>query len=137
MELIVQIIHVLAALALIGLILIQHGKGADAGAAFGSGSSQTVFGGSGSGNFLTRSTAILATVFFLTSLGLAIFAKRNAGLSEELIPAPEVITIDAEALDSDVPVIDAPVDGDVPVIDSEAVDVDVPVINEEAVEPAQ
>ncbi|PCI16861.1 MAG: preprotein translocase subunit SecG [Piscirickettsiaceae bacterium] len=71
--------HVLIAALMVGLILIQHGKGADAGAAFGSGASGTVFGSKGSGSFLTRSTAILATLFFVTSLTLAYLgANRNA-----------------------------------------------------------
>ena len=68
---IVLSLHVLIAVLMVGLILIQHGKGADAGAAFGSGASGTVFGSKGSGSFLTRSTAILATSFFITSLTLA------------------------------------------------------------------
>ncbi|NOX27907.1 MAG: preprotein translocase subunit SecG [Gammaproteobacteria bacterium] len=68
---ILLLIHVVIAIALVGLVLLQHGKGADAGAAFGSGASQTVFGSQGSGSFLTRTTAILATVFFVTSLMLA------------------------------------------------------------------
>ena len=83
METIVVVVHVIAAILIVGLVLLQQGKGADAGAAFGSGSSQTVFGASGSGNFLTRSTSIAATVFFVTSLTLAIFAKQNvSGLGE-------------------------------------------------------
>jgi preprotein translocase subunit SecG len=65
------VIQVVAALAVIGLVLIQHGKGADAGAAFGSGASGTVFGARGSANFLTRATAACATVFFVVSLSLA------------------------------------------------------------------
>ena len=73
---ILTVIHMLAALGIIGLVLIQHGKGADAGAAFGAGAaggaSGSVFGAQGSGNFLSRSTAVLATVFFVTSLSLAI-----------------------------------------------------------------
>ena len=77
METIVVVVHVIVAIAIVGLVLLQQGKGADAGAAFGSGSSQTVFGSAGSGNFLTRSTAIAATIFFMTSLSLAIFAKQN------------------------------------------------------------
>lgn len=68
---ILVIVQVVIALALIGLILLQHGKGADAGAAFGSGASGTVFGAKGSANFMTRSTAALATVFFAVSLTLA------------------------------------------------------------------
>lgn len=65
------VVQVLVSVSLIGLILIQHGKGADAGAAFGSGASGTVFGSRGSANFLSRATGVLATLFFLTSLSLA------------------------------------------------------------------
>ena len=79
MESIIVIVHVIVAIAIVGLVLLQQGKGADAGAAFGSGSSQTVFGSAGSGNFLTRSTSIAATIFFITSLTLAIFARQNTG----------------------------------------------------------
>ena len=68
-------IQMLAALAMIGLILIQHGKGADMGAAFGSGSAGSLFGASGSANFLSRTTAVLATVFFICTLGLAYFGN--------------------------------------------------------------
>ncbi|HFQ92130.1 MAG TPA: preprotein translocase subunit SecG, partial [Chromatiales bacterium] len=74
---IILIVHLLVALTLIGLILIQRGKGADIGAAFGSGASQTVFGSRGSASFLTRTTAILATVFFITSLSLGyLYSQR-------------------------------------------------------------
>lgn len=79
MEQLVLIFHVLAAISIVGLILLQQGKGADMGASFGSGASQTLFGSSGSGNALTRATAILATLFFCTSLGLAYVAKHKAG----------------------------------------------------------
>ncbi len=71
------VLQVLVAISLIGLILIQHGKGADAGAAFGSGSSNTVFGSQGSGNFLTKTTAILAFVFLANSLGLAYISNQR------------------------------------------------------------
>lgn len=78
---ILTVIHILAALGIIGLVLIQHGKGADAGAAFGAGAgggvSGSVFGAQGSGTFLSRSTAILATVFFVTSLSLAYMAQSS------------------------------------------------------------
>ena len=78
---ILTVIHMLAAIGIIGLVLIQHGKGADAGAAFGAGAaggaSGSVFGAQGSGNFLSRSTAILATVFFVTSLSLAYLAQSS------------------------------------------------------------
>jgi len=76
METLITVVHVLAAIAIIFLVLIQHGKGADAGASFGSGASQTVFGSGGSGNFLTKSTTIMAIVFFVTSLSLAVTAKQ-------------------------------------------------------------
>jgi preprotein translocase subunit SecG len=74
------VVQVLAAVAVTGLVLIQHGKGADAGAAFGSGASGTVFGARGSANFLTRATAISATVFFVVSLSLAyiVQGKKSA-----------------------------------------------------------
>ena len=70
--------HVLIAVGLVVLVLLQQGKGADAGAAFGSGASGTVFGSRGSGSFLTRSTGILATLFFITSLSLAYLATKQA-----------------------------------------------------------
>lgn len=75
METLVLVIHVLAAIAICGLVLLQHGKGADAGAAFGSGASGSVFGATGSANFLSRATAIAAVIFFLTSLGLTWFSS--------------------------------------------------------------
>ena len=71
MSIAVLIIHVLAAAGIIGLVLMQHGKGADMGAAFGSGSAGSLFGASGSANFLSRSTAVFAVIFFLTSMGLS------------------------------------------------------------------
>ena len=77
METLVLVIHVVAALALVGLVLLQHGKGADVGAAFGSGASGSLFGASGSANFLSRTTAILAIIFFVTSLGLTFFSSRK------------------------------------------------------------
>ena len=78
METLVWILHIIVAGALIGLVLMQHGKGADMGAAFGGGSSGSLFGSSGSANFLSRTTAILASVFFLTSMGLGYFALQNS-----------------------------------------------------------
>jgi preprotein translocase subunit SecG len=87
MQTILTVVHLLLAIGLIGLVLLQHGKGADAGAAFGSGASATVFGARGSGSFLSRSTAILATLFFLTSIALAYFAAQvgePAGLMDDV-----------------------------------------------------
>ena len=77
METLVWILHLLVAVAVIALVLLQHGKGADMGAAFGSGSAGSLFGATGSANFLSRSTAVLATLFFLTSLGLAYFGLQQ------------------------------------------------------------
>ncbi|MDD5330932.1 MAG: preprotein translocase subunit SecG [Sulfuricella sp.] len=77
METLVWVVHILAALGVIGLVLMQHGKGADMGAAFGSGASGSLFGSSGSANFLSRATAIFAAVFFLTSLGLTYFSSHK------------------------------------------------------------
>jgi preprotein translocase subunit SecG len=70
-------VHILAAIGVIGLVLVQHGKGADMGAAFGSGASGSLFGATGSANFLSRATAVLATVFFVTSLSLAYLASSK------------------------------------------------------------
>jgi preprotein translocase subunit SecG len=77
MQTILIVVHLFIALGLIGLVLIQHGKGADAGAAFGSGASATVFGASGSANFLSRTTGILAAAFFITSLGMAWYSMQT------------------------------------------------------------
>lgn len=77
MEQMVLVVHVLVAVGVIVLVLLQQGKGAEAGASFGGGASQTVFGSQGSGNFLTRVTAVLVTLFFITSLTLgSIIANR-------------------------------------------------------------
>jgi preprotein translocase subunit SecG len=78
METIVLVVHVLAAAGVIGLVLLQHGKGADMGAAFGSGTSGSLFGSSGSANFLSRATAMFVTVFFITSLTLAYMSGHRS-----------------------------------------------------------
>lgn len=90
---VVLAVQILAAVVMIGLILIQHGKGADMGASFGSGSAGSVFGAAGSANFLSRMTSALAAVFFITTLLLAYFAntsptKSNSGSLIEKISAP-------------------------------------------------
>ncbi len=79
MEKFVLVIHVLAALGVIGLVLLQHGKGADMGASFGSGASGSLFGVSGSANFMSRATAIFVLIFFSTSLTLAYMASHKEG----------------------------------------------------------
>lgn len=91
MQTLLTVLQVLLSIALISLILIQHGRGADVGAAFGSGASATVFGARGSASFLTRLTAILATLFFLTSMGLAYYAARSGdrpGLMDRVSEVP-------------------------------------------------
>ena len=116
METIVWSIHLIAALVVVVLVLLQHGKGADMGAAFGSGSAGSLFGASGSANFLSRTTALAATVFFVTSLTLAYFSggetesasvmKRfevespdvqDAKISSEEIPSTELPAVDDSA----------------------------------------
>jgi len=106
------IIHVLVAAGVIGLVLIQQGKGADAGAAFGGGASSTVFGSQGSGSFLTRATGVLATIFFITSLSLAYLSIQKIAptsvvdtVKEQSIDVPAAKTKPAKST-SDVPVSD-------------------------------
>jgi preprotein translocase subunit SecG len=107
MEQIVLIVHLLLALAIIGLIMLQQGKGADMGASFGAGASQTLLGSTGSANVLTRATAWLVAAFFATSFGLAIIATektRSVDGVDIAVPAVE---------EGDVPAA-APVEGDLP-----------------------
>ena len=84
---VVIVLHVLLALTIIGLVLLQHGKGADMGSGFGGGASASLFGATGSANFLSRTTAVLATIFFLTSLGLAYFATHKPKASGGVMDA--------------------------------------------------
>lgn len=111
MEKIILVVHVLTALSIIALILLQQGKGAEAGASFGAGASQTVFGSAGGGNFFTRATALLATVFFVTSFGLAVVAKQQAtsGLVDGIPVVEEAADIPAAVeMNTDVPEVNAP-----------------------------
>ena len=112
MESALLIVHILVAICIVGLVLIQHGKGADAGAAFGAGgaggASGSVFGAQGSGNFLSRSTGMLATVFFLTSLSLAYLAKNVEGEKSLMERVPEeapVVEMAPEKAESDSPMV--------------------------------
>lgn len=91
MQTFLVVLQILLALVLVGLVLVQRGKGADMGAAFGSGASSTIFGSQGSANFLTRATAIVATLFFITSLSLAYFVGKGVepkSVTEQIVPAP-------------------------------------------------
>ena len=124
METIILFVHVLAAVGVIAMIMLQQGKGAETGASFGAGASQTVFGSQGSANFLSRTTAILATIFFITSIGLAMFARQKAdAVSDAGLPSVQIEQI--------VPVNDAPfsvdavektTESDAPVLESESVE---------------
>ena len=87
---VVIVLHVLVALAIIGLVLLQHGKGADMGSGFGGGASGSLFGATGSANFLSRATAVLATLFFLTSLGLAYLATSKPRTGGGVLDAVKV-----------------------------------------------
>ncbi len=110
--------YLIVALLLIGLVLIQQGKGADMGASFGSGGSNTVFGAPGAGNFLTRSTAILATLFFVISLVLGSLAShKEKALDEwENLESPAAVSQPAEEVPADVPGVEQkqPAQDDVP-----------------------
>ena len=128
MEQIILVVHLLTALAIIGLIMLQQGKGADMGASFGAGASQTLFGSDGSGNVLTRATGWLVTLFFATSFGLALLANQASvevdelGLdipvemqqqAEEVVPGVE----DLPELDEDIPAIMGSSEEDLPEIE--------------------
>ncbi len=115
MEQFVIAVHILVAIAIIALILLQQGKGAEMGASFGGGSSQTLFGSQGSGNFLSHTTAILVTVFFVTSVALSLLAKHQSATGTEIgVPAAEVIESHNKKAETKTP---APA-GDAPAIES-------------------
>ena len=96
METLVLVVHVLAAAGVIGLVLLQHGKGADMGAAFGSGASGSLFGVSGSSNFMSRATAIFVAIFFATSLTLAYFSSHPE-VGSSVIRLPDDTAVQAPA----------------------------------------
>jgi preprotein translocase subunit SecG len=106
---VVTVFHLLTALGVIALVLLQQGKGADAGASFGAGASNTVFGSQGSSTFLSKFTAILAAGFFITSLGLGYFAKEKAHqLTQVGLPDPAVLEVpQKKPATEDVPVLEA------------------------------
>lgn len=125
MEQFILVAHLLIALAIIGLIMLQQGKGADMGASFGAGGSQTLFGSDGSGNVLTKATAWLVFFFFMTSFGLALLVNQRSAAVDELdliipttVPA-ESASIDEELpeLDSTVPVVTGSPEDDLPNLD--------------------
>jgi preprotein translocase subunit SecG len=124
MEQIVLIVHLLLALAIIGLIMLQQGKGADMGASFGAGASQTLFGSTGGANVLTRATTWLVAAFFATSFGLAIIATEKTRSVDDVdiaVPAAQQQPATEEASADDLPAVGeghvpaaAPVEGDLP-----------------------
>ena len=119
MEVILLSLHVLFAVAIIALVLLQQGKGADAGAAFGGGgASQTVFGSQGSGNFLTKSTSLIAALFFATSLGLAMIAKQQASVAEQAglpqVPVEEERVEMPVVEEAELPALDAATEEELP-----------------------
>lgn len=116
MEQIILIFHFVVAVALIGLILIQQGKGAEAGASFGAGASQTVFGSDGGWNFFSKVTAILATIFFVTSVSLAIVAKNRTVVSDIDLPILEQVQTEA-TVESTIPEINSENDTQLPAVE--------------------
>ncbi|MEN8175267.1 MAG: preprotein translocase subunit SecG [Pseudomonadota bacterium] len=120
MQTILIVFHMLLAVGIVGLVLMQHGKGADAGAAFGSGASATVFGSRGSANFLSRATGIMAALFFATSITLAFFAMQTTdqpglmdteAVEEVAVPAETPADIaEAPEADTDLPPLEVPVE---------------------------
>ena len=98
---ILLIVQVVLSICLIGLVLMQHGKGADAGAAFGSGASSTVFGARGSGNFLTRATTIIAALFFIVCMALAYVASNRAAPGSVVDSVTTMVPEATQASDSE------------------------------------
>ncbi|MFT7415783.1 MAG: preprotein translocase subunit SecG, partial [Glaciecola sp.] len=131
LEQVLIVCYLVVALLLIGFVLIQQGKGADMGASFGAGGSNTVFGSSGSGNFMTKITAVLATCFFVISLLLGtIAANKNEKVDEfDNLEVPVV----EEPISSEIPTLSSelPVASDVPASDMPVSDIQAPVITEE------
>jgi preprotein translocase subunit SecG len=116
MEQFILIFHFVVAVALIGLILIQQGKGAEAGASFGAGASQTVLGRSGGWNFFSKVTAILATIFFVTSVSLAVVAKNRTVVSDIDLPVLEQVSTQA-AVESSIPEVEVDAETALPVVE--------------------
>ncbi|MGR9116011.1 MAG: preprotein translocase subunit SecG [Gammaproteobacteria bacterium] len=114
---VIIVFHVLLGIGVIGLVLMQQGKGADAGAAFGSGASGTVFGAQGAASFLSRTTAILATLFFITSLGLAVLSGHN-GEIKDILDQPESEVSDLPLLGDETGPMKVPPISDTPVVDA-------------------
>lgn len=134
MEQIILVVHLLVALAIIGLIMMQRGKGADIGASFGAGASQTLFGSAGSANPLTKATTLLVAAFFATSFGLAVIADSRTASEEDLgFELPLDATVEAPVVDDSAVSSEIP-EGDMPEVSVQAVEggveSDLPVVDE-------
>ncbi|HSD37802.1 MAG TPA: preprotein translocase subunit SecG [Rhodocyclaceae bacterium] len=105
----ILVVHVIVGLSVIVFVLLQHGKGADVGASFGGGASGSLFGASGSANFLSRTTSILATLFFLTSLTLTYLASHRTATSSSVLD-----TMTEQSAPVAAPAASAPQSGDIP-----------------------
>jgi preprotein translocase subunit SecG len=125
MEQIIIVVHLLIALAIVALIMLQQGKGADMGASFGAGSSQTLFGSEGGGNVLTKATAWLVVLFFATSFSLALLVNQRSNTSDELdLAIPAAAENGAAALEEELPILEetpaaitAPAEEELPSVD--------------------
>ena len=126
MTIVLTIAHFFICVGIIALVLMQRGKGADAGASFGAGASGTVFGARGSANFLSRATAVLAAAFFINSLALAYLATQGSGASslvDQVEATEDVVEADAvESLIDDVPALEDEVDGAMNEVEDSAAD---------------
>lgn len=123
---------VVVALAIIGLVLLQQGKGADMGASFGSGASQTLFGSQGSGNFLTRSTWVLAFVFFGLCLALAWIARDKAESAGKIDFGTPAVVEEVPVVDSEIPAVEdeAATESDIPQVEVETEQAELPQVEE-------
>lgn len=125
MEQIIIVVHLLIALAIVGLIMLQQGKGADMGASFGAGSSQTLFGSEGGGNVLTKATAWLVVLFFATSFSLALLVNQRSNTSDDLdLAIPAAAETAAGVVEEELPLVEeapaaitAPATDDLPRVD--------------------
>ena len=123
MEPLIIAVHILISLAIIALVLLQQGKGAEMGASFGAGGSQTLFGASGGGNLLSRITAILVTLFFITSFSLSMLAtQRSQTKSDAGVPSAELIEQHNKQQAGDAPVVETPAATDAPAVEAPAVE---------------
>ncbi len=133
MQKIVLIVHTLIALGIIAFVLLQRGKGADAGAAFGAGASGTVFGAQGSASFFSRTTAVLATAFFASSLTLAYLSSQRSEAPESLLEGAPVIESEAE-VDEAASTIEGEAPADMPALEEAEAAADMPTLEEAEVD---